>query len=304
MYVFVRSLQAGAGHVAEDDASTQGEPLTAPEEPARTGYTFAGWFVDGGGTEAAWNFENNAVQSMTLKAKWTPVSYAVSLDLQGGRLATEKSDASDGNQTLTYTTETGLSLPQPVKDGDLEALGYTFAGWTGTGLSEKTIEVKIPAGSTGGRSYTASWIKDTREGSAEFIVSGSVSGGISSETPSTEDAVDGIREAEAQSQAAAAGIPEAQLQNAGEDENKKANEVSVSVTAKAVADTRTAEQTRIKEKAFEDFGAGASSENVATDFIEASVTETQSYVSRDESGKEEQQCVLRIPAHIEKVAGC
>lgn len=35
--------------------------------------------------------------------------------------------------------------------------GYTFLGWTGTNLSEPTLEVVIPEGSTGDRTYTANW---------------------------------------------------------------------------------------------------------------------------------------------------
>ncbi|MBQ8430425.1 MAG: InlB B-repeat-containing protein, partial [Clostridia bacterium] len=39
----------------------------------------------------------------------------------------------------------------PTKDG------YTFAGWTGTGLSSATMTVTIASGSTGNRTYTATW---------------------------------------------------------------------------------------------------------------------------------------------------
>ncbi|MBO4475182.1 MAG: InlB B-repeat-containing protein [Bacteroidales bacterium] len=40
---------------------------------------------------------------------------------------------------------------------------YLFAGWTGTGLSGPTITVTIPTGSTGDRSYTATWTPDVSE---------------------------------------------------------------------------------------------------------------------------------------------
>lgn len=35
--------------------------------------------------------------------------------------------------------------------------GWTFTGWTGTGLASKTKTVNINKGSTGDRSYTAHW---------------------------------------------------------------------------------------------------------------------------------------------------
>ena len=35
--------------------------------------------------------------------------------------------------------------------------GYTFIGWTGTNLDTPTVNVTIPAGSWGDRSYIANW---------------------------------------------------------------------------------------------------------------------------------------------------
>lgn len=52
----------------------------------------------------------------------------------------------------TYTENSAdITLPQPTM------AGYRFAGWTGTDLTEKTLEVTIPTGSTGDRDYTANW---------------------------------------------------------------------------------------------------------------------------------------------------
>ena len=59
--------------------------------------------------------------------------------------------ATPANPT-TYTIESSaITLNNPTKTG------YTFAGWTGTGLAEPTTSVTIAAGSTGDRSYTATW---------------------------------------------------------------------------------------------------------------------------------------------------
>lgn len=52
----------------------------------------------------------------------------------------------------TYTENSAdITLPQPTK------AGCRFTGWTGTGLTEPTMEVTIPTGSTGDRDYTANW---------------------------------------------------------------------------------------------------------------------------------------------------
>lgn len=54
----------------------------------------------------------------------------------------------------TYTENSAdITLPQPTK------AGYRFTGWTGTDLTEKTLDVVIPAGSTGDREYTANWVE-------------------------------------------------------------------------------------------------------------------------------------------------
>ena len=54
-----------------------------------------------------------------------------------------------------YTIKTeDISLCNPEKPG------YTFLGWTGTGLKEKTLDVIIKKGSTGNREYTAHFNAD------------------------------------------------------------------------------------------------------------------------------------------------
>ena len=75
------------------------------------------------------------------------VTYTISYALAGGTVATE-------NPT-TYTIESdAITLNNPTRDG------YTFAGWTGTDLTEATETVTIAQGSTGNRTYTATWTKN------------------------------------------------------------------------------------------------------------------------------------------------
>lgn len=53
----------------------------------------------------------------------------------------------------TYTRADRVFLPIPSKEG------YLFAGWTGTRLTKPTINAVIPEGSTGNRTFTATWTK-------------------------------------------------------------------------------------------------------------------------------------------------
>ena len=80
----------------------------------------------------------------TLTAQWTVNQYTITYDLAGGTV--------EGNPD-TYTIETvAFTLKNPTKSG------YTFTGWSGTGLDgENNMTVTIPKGSTGNRSYTAHW---------------------------------------------------------------------------------------------------------------------------------------------------
>ncbi len=80
----------------------------------------------------------------TLTAQWTVNQYTITYDLAGGTV--------EGNPD-TYTIETvAFTLKNPTKSG------YTFTGWSGTGLDgENNMTVTIPKGSTGNRTYKAHW---------------------------------------------------------------------------------------------------------------------------------------------------
>lgn len=81
--------------------------------------------------------------------KDTPIDYTITYNLDGG--------TASNPSTYTIETET-FTLKAPLK------AGYTFAGWTGTGLTDATKTVTIEKGSTGDRSYTATWV-DAVDGS-------------------------------------------------------------------------------------------------------------------------------------------
>ncbi len=124
---------------------------------SRTGYTFAGWNTKANGTGAGYSNQasvrnltstNNA--TVNLYAQWTPVTYTITYNLGGGSLPT-------GNSNPTsYTIETNtFTLINPSK------ANYNFAGWTGTGLTSASTSVKVNKGSTGNRSYTATFTPKT-----------------------------------------------------------------------------------------------------------------------------------------------
>jgi uncharacterized repeat protein (TIGR02543 family) len=113
--------------------------------PSRAGYTFTGW-TGTGLTEPTTDVTVPAGSSGDREyvANWAAVSYALDVDLAGGSV-TDPAPS-------TYTVESDdIGLPTPTRPG------HAFAGWTGTGLDEPAATVTIAAGSTGDRSYTATW---------------------------------------------------------------------------------------------------------------------------------------------------
>ena len=107
-------------------------------------YTFDGWRLGEDEAPAVLTMTDD----VTLTGTWTkaPISYNITYDLDSGALA----EGEENPATYTVETET-FTLKNPTREN------YTFTGWTGTGLSEKTEQVTVAKGSTGDRAYKANW---------------------------------------------------------------------------------------------------------------------------------------------------
>ena len=113
---------------------------------SRSGYSFDGWFtLQNGGTEVKSTDVVAITVNTTLYAHWTLGGYSLICHLDGGSV-------SQANPT-SYTVETEtFTLNNPAKEG------YTFVGWSGTGLTGAANQsVTVAKGSTGNREYTAHW---------------------------------------------------------------------------------------------------------------------------------------------------
>lgn len=127
-----------------------GTAITAPADPTRTGYTFAGWDRAIPATMPA--------ENMTIKANWTVNQYTITFDTDGGSTVAP----------ITQDYGTAITAPEaPTK------IGYTFAGWNpkipATMPAENltiTAQWRYNGGSSGGSSsYSITIPSKTENGS-------------------------------------------------------------------------------------------------------------------------------------------
>ena len=111
-------------------------------KPTKEGYTFIGWNTeaDGSGT----HYEDGEVitptEDMHLYAEW---GYIISYELNGGTIENAPKGFNVNSQTIV--------LPEPTRTG------YEFVGWTGSNGDEPQLNVTIPTGSEGDRTYIANF---------------------------------------------------------------------------------------------------------------------------------------------------
>ena len=105
-----------------------GTTITAPANPTKTGYTFAGWDKTIPTTMPAGD--------MTITARWTVNQYTITFKLE------------NGGQDIVIKQDYGTAITAPANP---TKTGYTFAGW------DKTIPTTMPAGDM---TITARWTEN------------------------------------------------------------------------------------------------------------------------------------------------
>ena len=130
---------------AQEIQTDQSAPLNT-NTFARAGYTFVGWSTSENGEVDYKDGETYIMGTQTeynLYAAWELIEYSISYTLNGGAV-------SENPEIYTVTTAE-FTLVNPVREG------YTFTGWSGTGIDGLSVTVTVPAGSTGEREYVANW---------------------------------------------------------------------------------------------------------------------------------------------------
>lgn len=133
--------------------SKDGAALTAPDPvPTNEGHSIEGWYYDNNGTETKLNFDTDTVKcTMTLKAKWELSTYSVTLQTDGGTIAS-------GKEVTGYTYGTGAVLPTT---NDITREGYRFDGWYADSSFSGLPVREITATDTGNKTLYAKWTRNT-----------------------------------------------------------------------------------------------------------------------------------------------
>lgn len=133
--------------------SKDGAALTAPDPvPTKEGHSIEGWYYDNNGTETKWNFDTDTVKcTMTLKAKWELSTYSVTLQTDGGTIAS-------GKEVTGYTYGTGTVLPTT---NDITREGYRFDGWYADSNFSGSPVTEITGTDTGNKTFYAKWTRNT-----------------------------------------------------------------------------------------------------------------------------------------------
>lgn len=148
-YNVVYNANGGSGSTATSTHKYGEAKTLTPNGFSKTGYSFAGWATSASGnvvysnSQSVSNLTATNGGTVNLYAKWTPVNYSITYNLNGGSISGQKT---------SYTIETStFTLPTPSRTG------YLFSGWTGSNGSTPSKSVSISKGSTGDKSYTANW---------------------------------------------------------------------------------------------------------------------------------------------------
>lgn len=136
------TFNTNGGSDIDDQIINHGEKANKPADPTKEYYSFTGWYSDAKLTKE-FKFDSAIQAAITLYAKWTPVKYSITYELDGG-------DNHKDNPAV-YTVEDQITLKAPVKKN------YTFLGWTYKGQKEPQKTVTIVKGTHDALSYTANW---------------------------------------------------------------------------------------------------------------------------------------------------
>ena len=167
------------GSVTPTSSTYDGATAVSLPTPTRTGYNFDGWYTAAsGGTKINdIGTTTKPTSNVTYYAHWTPKTYAITLNANGG--------ASDGSATATYNNNTVTIASHPTRT-DYRCNGYFTAATDGTlvlntdGTLAKNVSGYTDANGNWTKDGTATLYAQWTYDVTEYIVTFSVETGSTS----------------------------------------------------------------------------------------------------------------------------
>lgn len=132
----------------------------------RVGFIFSGWNTQPSGSGSAYAAGDvvTLTSDVTLYAQWSPITYAITYNLDGGVNA--------ASNPVSFNV-----ISQTITLADPSRAGYAFSGWTGGGVTSPARGLQVVAGSMGDVAFTAHWSKLVVTVSAKPVVTGTLNVG-------------------------------------------------------------------------------------------------------------------------------
>lgn len=170
-YSIEYALDGGVNGASNPSSYTKEDTFTL-EEPVKEGYIFDGWSGTGiSGISKNVTVKKGSSGERSYAAHWSTPTYKIAYILVNGRIA--------GTNPTSYTPDTDtFKLINPTREG------YEFDGWIEKGVDGKKMEVIIEKGSSGDKTFTATWKSES------FTISYDLTGGTVNGTNPVKFSVD------------------------------------------------------------------------------------------------------------------
>ena len=110
-------------------AIEEGNKVTKPSDPTKSGYKFIGWYVD----NEEYNFDTEVTKNLTIKAKWEkteetkPSNNNTNQNTPAKQKYTVSFNSNGGSSVSSQQVEEGSKVTEPTSP---TRSGYNFTGWT------------------------------------------------------------------------------------------------------------------------------------------------------------------------------
>lgn len=139
-YSISYELNGGTNDSSNPTSYTIDSSTITLKDASKFGYTFNGWYDTAGFSNRITAINIGSYGDLILYAKWTPVSYSITYNLNGG--------TNNPSNPSYYTIEDNITFARPSKPG------YDFNGWYDESYN---VVTSIVSGTTGALTLTAHW---------------------------------------------------------------------------------------------------------------------------------------------------